>query len=180
MRRSKRKALIAAIVSVCGVAVAMPMIVSGTASAQSGSRLCGRFWTSTDAATGKQEMAANLYEVRKNDDPVCDRAKSELPIGKGESRSPNDGPFKDRLKNKDVQSWHAGGIAFVVCEDWKTRTLEFGGLENLDLNFIGDNWPANDQFDICNNMNRSDTLFDMNSYWLYYDGESATVNFQRD
>ena len=186
MTNTKRKALLAAIAAVCGVAVAVPMVVSGTASAQTNSRLCGRFWTSTDA-TGKREMAANLYEVRKNDDPVCDRAKSELPIGKGEPRSPNDGPFKGRLKNKDVQTWQAGGFAFVVCEDWKPRNLEFGGLENLELNFIGNNFPSpHDQFDICNNMNRSDTTFDMQSYWLYHDGEPgkagkpAKVDFQRD
>lgn len=181
MTRTKRKALLAAIVAVCGVTAAVPMIVSGTASAQAGSRLCGRFWTSTDPDTGVREMAANLYEVRDADKTVCGRAKSELPLGKSEPRSPNYGPFKERLKEKDVKTWTEAGFAFEICEDWKSRKLELGGLENLELNFLGKNFPeAHNQVDICDNMNRSDTILEMNSYWLYHDGVATTVDFQRD
>lgn len=157
MTGRKRKALLAAVVSLFGMTAAVPMIVSGTASAQSGSRLCGRVYETTPGSDIPKETVILLYEVQKNDrGTACDRAKKKHHQGAFDS------PFDLAQKNSRFWNDDGAGIDMEICEDFKTYRL--GGRE---LNFLGDNWPANDQNDICNNMNRSDTIFDMEAYWLH-------------
>jgi hypothetical protein len=71
-----------------------------------------------------------------------------------------------------------------VCEDWKQRPVEIGGLGGKDLNFIGDNHSGSrDQNDICNNMNRNETaIFTDGIYWLHDDNDEATpgIDFRRE
>ncbi len=176
MTRTKRKALIGAIVGAFAVAAAIPMVVSGTASAQTNSRLCGRTFKSPRT----NEVTVRLIEVRKSDSLVCNEAKLLLRAG-GNQITAKQSPFLRTFKDTAFDDWPSAGFKQVVCEDWKTRPTDTGGLGDKDINFIGDNFPLpHDQYDICNNMNRSDTIFEMNEYWLYSHPDSPTVSFQRD
>lgn len=169
MKGRKRTALLATVVSLVGVAAAVPMIVSGTASAQSGSRLCGRLYQTTQGSNIPKETVIRLYEVQKNDRAsACDEASKKA------GRSVFDSPFN--LAQKNSRFWNDDGIAIDMekCEDFKT-----GHLGGRELNFIGDNWPAKDQNDICNNMNRSDTVFEMETYWLHDLNGSGKWDFVR-
>jgi hypothetical protein len=167
MTRTKKKVLRAAVVGAVGAAVAVPVIAS-TASAQSGSRLCGHYWRSD--ASG--EVVTRLYEVEKDGD-LCPRSNGPGPKGS---------PFADQLKDKDFKNSQKAddSIYEVICEDWKTRSTGLGGLGGKDLNFIGNDWPDyHDQYDICKDMSRS--VSRRKVYWLYYNGDptSTTVDFRR-
>ncbi len=186
MKSAKRKALLASIVALCGVAVAVPVVVSGTASAQTGSRLCGRYYISQNPETKQFEMAANLYEVPESGGAPCRLAKSEQPIGYAYPRNPRDSPMWNNYINQDrFFGWQATGYANIRCEDWKNRALIQGGLGGLPLVFHGENWAGQrDQDDICDNMKRSDDQFNMVSYWLYYGFDAngqpeSTVHFMQ-
>lgn len=197
MGRVNRKKLAAALAGTLGAAITLTMITPGAANAQSGSRLCGSSWKSVK--TG--EIITRIYEVPAEDPlgAVCARAiRSGVAV--------LDSPFANRLKDKEIGNWSsftvnvresvwslrggwhemtvAEGSEFysVICESWRDRIAELGGLGGRDLSFIGDNWPKRHyQADICKNMNRSDTLFEMERYWLYDDNDPATaaVEFQR-
>ncbi len=169
MRNTKRKALLATVLGLAAVAAAIPIVVSGTASAQTNSRLCGRYFKSP--TTG--EVVTRILEVRKSDKAVC----AESNFG---GINPSDFPGRDSLKDQNLGTgdfWTTDTFEFVVCEDWKTRAVEFGGLENREIEFLGDNFPTpHDQYDICHNMNRSDTAFDIEAYWLYEDADTGNAN----
>jgi len=179
MTGRKRTALLATVVSLLGTAVAVPMIVSGTASAQSGSRLCGKFFATKD----RSERVTLLYEVPK-DTPggfpsvPCTAAKdSNLgpfdspfnPENKTPTPDPENPTFNIKLKVADTKVWeHVNDVESWECESYSTLIRE--GHSNI-LKTIGDNFPLTtaDQNDLCNNMNRSDTLATMQRYWLYND-----------
>ena len=183
MTRTKRKALLAAVLGLAAVATAVPMVITGTASAQTNARLCGRFWESVDRSGGEEkgtgEVVTRLYEVTKGDRLSCKSGNISDEFPKG---------FPGTLKEqgKTVREWHTDDFAMVVCEDWKTRDLKIGGLGNKALNFIGDNFPEEkNQTDICQNMNRNETVFDNGAYWLYENnvappaGTADTIDFWR-
>lgn len=168
--RVNRKKLLAALTATLGTAITLTAITPGVASAQAGSRLCGFSWKSVKSG----EMVTRIYEVPVN--AICDRATRS---GVAALSS----PFANRLRDKDIGNWGAhASHRWVTCEAWRSRAADLGGLAGRDLNFIGDNWPKqHNQADICKNMNRSDTAFEMESYWLYDDNDPATptVDFQR-
>lgn len=169
MPDTKRRALLATVLGLAAVAAAIPMVISGTASAQTNSRLCGRYFTSR--TTG--EVVTKILEVRRSDKAVCRGDK----FG---GINPSDFPGRDSLKDQKLgneDSWTTNTFEFVVCEAWKTRAVEFGGLGNREIEFLGDNFPTpHDQSDICQNMNRSDTTFDIEAYWLYEDADAGNAN----
>ncbi len=181
MTRTKRKALLATVLGLAAVVAATPLVISGTASAQTNARLCGRYWVSEDRGDekGTGEVVTRLYEVTKGDPAPCSTGN----IG---DEFPKGFPGTLREQGKTVREWSTDDFKMVVCEDWKTRDLRIGGLGNKDLNFIGDNFPAeHNQTDICQNMNRNETIFDNGAYWLYEDnmappaGTADTIDFWR-
>ena len=187
MTRGKRKVLLTAAVAALGVG-AVPIIAPGTASAQTNSRLCGRYWHSDK--TG--ETVTRFYEVSKISRNVCDLAHVLVPVSTSEERGPEDSPFQIRDESwkarenpnwgDGVNHWSTSSFRFVVCEgddpsSFTQRPVEFGGRGGRNLNFIGDNFPTYDQYDICNNMDRSDTTFEMEAYWLYDDNISAPPEY---
>lgn len=185
MTGRKRTALLATVVSLVGVAAAVPMMVSGTASAQEGSRLCGRIFHTTPGSvddkgvTLPQETVILLYEVQKNDrGRACSKANQT--DGSFNGLRPFESPFDLIQKNKRFWNGDGDAIDMETCETFTTATPPRGGrLGNRGLEFLKktptdntktpiDNWPATkDQADICNNMNRSDTIFEMERYWLH-------------
>ena len=169
MRNTKRKALLATVLGLAAVTAAIPMVVSGTASAQTNSRLCGQYFKSK--TTG--EVVTKLLEVRKSDKAVCSGDRFD-------AINPSSFPGRKSLRDQNLGTedfWTTDSFKFVVCEDLKTRPVEFGGLGNLEIDFNGDNFPTpHDQFDICQNMNRSDTTFDIEAYWLYEDADAGNAN----
>jgi hypothetical protein len=197
MGRANRKKPLAALAGTAGAVIALTVLTPGVASAQSGSRLCGTSWKSVKSG----EIITRIYEVPKNEawTFVCERARRKDVAVAGS-------PFANRLKDKNLENWatfvvntsrnscswrygcqqvtlpYPSTFAWVFCEAWRDRAAELGGLGGRDLNFIGDNFPKQrSQADICKNMNRSDTIFDMERYWLYDDNDPATktVDFQR-
>jgi hypothetical protein len=195
MGRLNRKKLLAKLAGTLGTVIALTMVNPQAASAQPGSRLCGTSWKSAKTA----EVITRIYEVPKfRSGSVCNRA-SRMGMAIADS------PFAGRLKDKDFRNWATftvkvqrrvwswgfgwNEVAYdassrfrrVACESWRDRAEGWGGAGGRDLNFIGDDWPyPRNQTDICENMNRSDTLFDMHRYWLYNDNDPATpaVDFQ--
>lgn len=154
--------MLATVVSLLGATAAIPMVVSGTASAQTNSRICGREFV-TNANSKFKEKVFLIYEVPKEGSAECNQAKSENPLGSGKRENPLFGPFK--VKETAGIFWETTGVDHVVCEDF---TSDLVGDPARNIEFIGDNFPANkDKKDICHNMNRSDTIFEMEAYWLY-------------
>lgn len=176
MTSTKRKALLGVIVGAFAVAAAVPMIVSGTASAQTNSRLCGRVFKSPRTA----EVTVRIFEVRKSDSIVCKEAALLHRAG-GDQLTARQSPFLRTFKDTSFDDWPSAAFKMHECEGWRNRPMNDGGLGDKDINFIGDNFPQpHDHFDICTNMNRSDTIFDMNEYWLYAHPTSENASFQRD
>lgn len=171
MFSSKRKTLLAAVVALCAVAV--PVAVTGTAHAQSGSRLCGVIWQSK---TFRAEVITRIYETPKKSEggeSTCDRATAN-------NGGPGGSPFGDLVRDKDFNNWVSLTFQYEKCEPWRDRPLDKNGFGGMDPEFVGDGWPAKDNFNICNNMNRSDTVFDMQAYWLYnFASEGKPTKFQR-
>jgi hypothetical protein len=196
MGRVEKKKLLCALAGILGSAITLTAITPGVASAQSGSRLCGRSWKSVK--TG--EIITRIYEVPKGEwYKQCNRASRDGMLVQTS-------PFANRLIDQNFANWQSfkvdvsetvwseragwhqrftavdSDFHWETCEGWKDRSAELGGLDGRDLNFIGDNWPKqHNQADICKNMNRSDSLFEMERYWLYDDNDPATnaVDFQR-
>jgi hypothetical protein len=177
MTGKKRKALLGAVLGALALTAAVPMVVSGTASAQTNSRLCGRAFKSP--RTG--EITARVIEVRKDDSIACNEAKLLNRAG-GDQLTPKQSPFLRQFVDlESADDWPSASFQQVVCEEFKNRSPEIGGTGNKNITFVGDNFPLpNDQWDICTNMNRSDTIFEMEEYWLYSHPSSPTVFFQRD
>jgi hypothetical protein len=128
------------------------------------------------------EVVTRIYEVRRADRSTCGSAKVLQSIGAGVPRNPGNFPYEDiirhevgRGEDKWFNGWETDSFAFEICESWKTREVQYGGLGGGAINFKDGGWPLpNDQYDICNNMNRSDTIFEMETYWLYNDNISET------
>jgi hypothetical protein len=177
MPRLKKKKLLAALASTAGALITLTVVTPDLASAQSdgpgvndqaGSRLCGTYWKSPTSG----EIITRILEVSKKEGCTPQGADGGVPAS----------PFNDRFKDKDAKKWKGGTFTGVVCESWKSRTADQGGLAGRDLNFIGNNFPMpHDQQDICNNMRRTDSQQDPQTYWLYDDNNPATkaVDFQR-
>lgn len=144
------------------------------ADAQTNSRLCGRIWWNTTS----QETVIRFYEVRKADSTTCSWAKEEHPLGRGVILA-QDGPWKLKgPRNPGLTpdpAWPSDSIGLYVCEEFKKEYAK-----GRDWVYEGQGWPSvTDQNDICLNMNRSDTAFEMETYWLYDDGSHGTWQFRR-
>jgi hypothetical protein len=171
VQHSEKKIPVTFAAGVLGVAVVIPLLLPNTASAQSGSRLCGRIYKTTPGSVdpsnpnrGINETVIRLYEVQKNDNAMaCGTAQNKA------NRRAWSSPFTLRQQVHKFWDIHGKAVEMVICEDFKTDYLN-----SLDVDFQGEGWPARDQNDICNNMNRSDTVFEMETYWLYHDDDQPT------
>jgi hypothetical protein len=155
MTADRRYVMTALAAAVLTVGAGSALAVDGPAQAQTGSRLCGRVWTVPD--TG--ESLIRLIEVGKETDGVSGNCDYAQRTGGG----PGEGaPYDMHSYNLTTTS-----IYSVTCESFKTDYLHGGPLV-----FEGGNWPSpQDQNDICLNMNRSDTRFEVETYWLYGDSQ---------
>lgn len=168
MTRNRRNFMLATIVSLLGATAAIPMIVSGTASAQENSRICGREWT-TDANSKFKERIFRIYEVPKEGSAECDWAKSSS----NDSKNPLNSPFK--LGEQTGTFWNTSAVRVMTCEDFTKKlredptstTVGSRGPGVRRIENYSDNKPIMDETDICNNMDRSDNRFEMERYWLY-------------
>jgi hypothetical protein len=126
-----RVAAIAAIVMVAGVL--LTVMVSGTAEAQSGSRICGNFWVANPTSGGhvQEVIWVRVLEVHKDDGVTCTHAIDKA----------------NRLGNPPVKA-----------NNWGDRqrlhnvTCEYVSQQLLDSKY-GD--------DICNRMQRVDNAFQL-------------------
>jgi hypothetical protein len=157
MMTRNRCYLMTALAAVLAIGAGSALTVDGPANAQSGSRLCGRVWSSPD--TG--ESVIRLVEVSKNLDDASENCRH--------AQRRNGGPGEGAPYEMHSTNITSTSIDTVVCESFKTDYLL-----NRPLEFEGDNWPSpQDQNDICLNMNRSDTKFEVETYWLYGESQGA-------
>lgn len=147
MKRSRQLTFLTGLTTVALVG-AIPLLAAGTASAQSGSRLCGQSYDREVEKTpgAGEKVTEYLYELYEVDvfwgDSPCDEATS------GPS-DPTTAGFAD--------NWtYTGSVHKLECED-----LEGAGGH-----------------DVCNQMNRSDTRFEMNRYWVRIDKDGKVEVFQ--
>jgi hypothetical protein len=162
MTPKKRRILLATVASLIGVTAAIPMIVSGTASAQEGSRICGRKYHTTDPNAKITEVVFRIYDTPKHDLATCAAAQH------GGGRTAFDSGFK--FVNG---SWDGAGVQIgtIFCEDFSKYQLG-------DFKILDDGTNPYDQFDICNNMKRSENVGDLNAYFLYKRSDEKVWHFK--
>ncbi len=163
MTTTKRRYLLTALVSLLGATAAIPVIVSGTASAQENSRICGRGW-STDNNSKYREKIYRVYEVPKEGSAECDWARS--------SSNHSENPLQFPNTDEKVGSWWVTwAIGQITCEEFVELLVKDPNWEDKtkkrDIYFVGGGFPDENKDDLCQSMNRSDTRATMRRYWAY-------------
>lgn len=165
---------LALIASILGGAAFVPVVLSGQASAQSGSRICGRAWEIREPGNTGGEFIYKIYEVDKNSSYLtltCATARD----GGASEPDPTWGP--DLIKNN--LAYVKDGIAerdwteFVIdnreCENF---TNEVKNGKDIVFKDDGTSWSNPNQDDICNTMNKSENLGEMKAYWLMFNSNT--------
>lgn len=159
--RTKRATALVGVLAMAGTAVA----VTAGAHAQSGSRLCGVFYR----ASTTHEIVVKLYEYPPADQTIC-----RGPTQSGENPA-WDQPF---VQEKQDSAWTHYSFKNEVCEDFPNAFMN-----GMDFRRRGGGWPSwEDHNDICHNMNRSDTVFELERYYAHYNGDpyNNVWDFMRD
>lgn len=128
-----------------GLMVTLPgaLALASTASAQPGSRLCGQAWVSDEGSLYE------LYEVSKTDEVACREAIN------GEA-DPNTSPWPKEPQEKQWQRPPWQDIDAFWFNNGEND-------EDLGTIYMG---LCEDYANVCDKMNRSDTVFEMNRYWV--------------
>lgn len=116
-----------------------------------------------------------IHKAPKGSDGfTCPQAQSRSNDSSNENPS-----LKDRMlsHNHEAGKGNAGdSIGKTVGEESRPRGPHNGSVESA-----GKTFPVNDQYDICNKLNRSDTIADTKAYWLLLNNNSnAKWLFQQD